>query len=466
MHLFTYGALYLYAVGAAEALGAVTGLVTLKNSILFYLADSSKMAAMYTAGRLISTAAFIGCALMLLRLGRLYLGGLEAGAFGAALFLMTPAAVVQAHVLKNHMFWSFFALWTLDRCARVLARGTRKDYAAAGVVSGLTVASFLGAWPACLIVGAAGGMRLAGLHEPKGRPCKPLPELQGLVLAGACAVAAFLIVNPYWILDCRDALLEMKVLTLYSASDFSHPFMFVQNAMRRSVTDPVLTLILGGMALALLKGRREPVFLLCAFAVLLGICSSVTVGGVVSTRQVRYCLGWVAVGCLLAGRLLHELRALKGAAGRFGTAAAAIVLGGLACQGLTYAYNFHLGESDRSNHFLAGEWIEQNVPEGAEIGLLRYPQPSNSPFFRYDRYRLKFIEPTLAGSLRDAQLPRFLALTIPDYDDRLVLGPVLSRYELLASFPRGKLFPWVEIDPTSTTANPLIEIYGLKEKDA
>jgi hypothetical protein len=465
-HLFTYGALYIYSVGAAIALGAATGLVTLKSSILIYLADPSKMAAMYLAGRLLSVAAFVACGLMLLRLGRLYSGSLEAGALAAAIFLMTPAAVVQAHVLKNHMFWCFFALWTVDRCAVVLKRGALKDYAAAGAVAGLTMASFLGAWPACLVVGMAGAMRLAGLHEPNGRPCPPRAELAGLLLSGLCAAAAFLIVSPYWILDSREALLEIQVLSGLGGIDLTHPWVFIRNALRCSVTDPVLTLMFGGAALSLIKGRREPLLLLCAFAFLLGLASAATVSGVVATRQVRYFLGWVAVGSLLAGRLLHELRALKGPAGRIGTATTAIILAGLACQGSAYAHNFYLSESDRSNHFLSGEWIEKNIPAGESIGLLRYPQPSNSPFFRYDRYRLMFIEAKLAADLPRERMPRYLALTIPDYDDRPALARFLGRYERLAVFPRPRLFPWISIDPTSTTANPLIEIYGRKEKDA
>ncbi|MBI4062099.1 MAG: hypothetical protein HY403_11810 [Elusimicrobia bacterium] len=465
LHLFTYGALHIYSIGAALALGAAVGLVTLKSSILFYLADPPAMAAMYLTGRLVSVAAFVACALMLLRLGRLCKDA-GAGAAAAAIFLMTPAAVVQAHVLKNHMFWSFFALWTVERCVLLLKRGALRDYAAAGTVAGLAVASFLCAWPACLVVGAAGAMRLSGLHEPDGRPCEPLPELKGLLLAGACAGAVFLIVNPYWILDFREAMLEMQALSNFGGLDFAHPWLFLQNALRRSVTDPVLTLMLGGAALALLRGRREPALLLCAAAFLLALASMATVQGVIATRQVRYFMGWVGVGSLLAGCLLRELTALKGAAGRFGAATAAVVLAGLACQGLSYAHNFHLAESDRSNHFLSGEWIEKNVPAGETIGLLRYPQPSNSPFFRYDRYRLKFIEPKLAPALPPERLPRWLALTVPDYDDRPALGSVLPRYELRASFARGRLFPWIALDPSSTTANPLIEIYRLKEKGA
>ena len=417
--------------------------------------------AMYTAGRLLSVATFIACGLMLLRLGRRSTGSSEGGGLGAALFMMTPLAVVQAHVMKGHMFWSFFALWTLERSVRVLTRGKLKDYAAAGAVAGLAMASSVGAWTACLVVGVSGAMRMGGLHEPNGRPCPPWTELRGLVVAGFCAVAAFLIVNPYWLLDFRTAALELKMLgTHHGGLNLSYLGLFVTNALLCSVTAPVLTLMLGGAALALLKGRREPVFLWPSpspGARILGDvqqCHRDAPGALL--------LGWAGVGCLLAGRLLQELRALKGAAGRFGTATAVIVLAGLACQGLSYAHNFYLGESDRSNHFLSGAWIEKNISAGETIGLLRYPQPSNSPFFRFDRYRLMFIEPRLAPALPFEKLPRYLVLTIPEHDDRVALAPILRRYESLAVFSRARLFPWIAIDPTSTTANPLVVIYGLK----
>lgn len=464
-HHFTYGALHLYSVGAAIALGALVKILVLKSSVLVYLDEPARIAGLYLAGRLVSVAAYIAGALLLFGFGRRRVG-FEAGAFGAAIYLMTPAAVVQAHVLKNHAYWSALAVWAVERSARVLERGRWRDYAAAGAVAGLATVTFLGAWPACLVVGAAGAMRILGLHAPQGRRCDPMPELKGLVIAGLCALAAFVIVSPYWLLDYREAMMEMKVLSGFGARDWTHPFLFAATALRRAVTDPILVLMFGGAALALLKGRRDPVLLLCAVAFLLGLASMATVGAVTSTRQVRYFLGWAAIGSLLAGRLIQELRALKGTAGRLGTVTAIIVLAGLFCQGLSYAHNFHLGESDRSNHFLAGAWIERNVPPGETIGLVRLPQPSNSPFFRYDRYRLRFIEANRLHDLPEKLQPRYLALTVPDYDDRPAATAILSRYERLAVFPRAKLFPWIEIDPTATTANPLIEIYGLKQKGA
>ncbi len=459
-HLFTYGALHIYSVGAALAAGAAVGLVPLKSGILFYLEDPSRMAALYMAGRLLTVAAYVLGALLLLRLGRRV--GFEAGVLGAAIFLMTPAAVVQAHVLKNHTFWTVFALWTLSRCLRVLETGRRRDYAAAGVAAGLATASFLGAWPACFVVAAAGAMRLLGWHESEGKPCRPGPELANLAFAGAWAAAAFFLVSPYWLIDRHEALAEMRVLSGFGGLDVSHIGLFVANALRRGVTDPVLVLMFGGTALALAKGRRDPALLLCAFAFLIGLAAMSTVGGVISTRQVRYFTGWVAVGCLLAGRLIREFRALKGPAGRLATAAAGVFLAGLFAQGLAYAGNFAAAAGPRSNHVQAGDWIDANIPAGDTLGLLRYPQPSNSPFFRWDRLNLRFLDPKTSPSLPEKAWPRWLALTIPDYDDRPALAKVLAGYDLVAAFPRSCGVPWVEIDPTSTTANPLVEIYRKK----
>lgn len=455
-HLFTYGALHIYSVGATLAAGALVGLVPLKSGILFYLEDPARMAALYAAGRLLTVAAYVFGALTLLRLGRKL--GTEAGVLGGAIYLMTPAAVVQAHVLKNHTFWTVFALWTLSRSSRVLETGKRRDYSAAGAAAGLATASFLGAWPACLIVAAAGVMRLLGLHAPKGKPCRPGPELTGLVLSGAWAAAAFFLVSPYWLIDHAEAMAEMKVLSGFGGLDVTHVGLFVANALRRGVTDPVLVLMFGGAALGLARGKKDPALLLTALAFVIGLAAMATVGGVVSTRQVRYFTGFVAVGSLLAGRLLAELRALKGPAGKFGTAAAAAVLLGLFAQGSSYAYNF----AAASTHVRAGDWLDANVPAGATIGLLRYPQPSNSPFFSWSRYKLRFLDPRVAPTLPAEAWPEWLALTIPDYDDRPALAAVLERYERVASFPRAKLVPWVEIHPTSTTANPLIEIYRRK----
>lgn len=448
-HMFTYGTIHVYTVGACLAAGAVTGLVTLQNSLMPYLAAPEKMAAMYLTGRLLTVAAYVGCALLLLLIGGKYFD-LKTGALAGVLFLLAPAAVVQAHVLKNHTLWTFFTLLTLYLSANILARGRLRDYALAGLAGGLTVGTFLLGWPACLIVAAAGAIRMS-----QGRPWRR--EASGVAVAALCAVGIFFLTNPYWILDYHDAMAEMKVLGR-SAPSLSKPFLFIAGPLRRGITAPFLALMFAGAALAAKRGRKEPVLLLCLCAFLVSLAGTTILYDVVHTRIARYFLGAIAVGALLAARAALELWR-KNSLGRI--AAAAVVLN-LALHGFTYARNFHLDDSGHSSKIRAGEWIEANLPPHSELGLLFLPQPSNAPLFRFDRYNLVFIEPPIFKTLARSELPRYFSLTTMDVDYKPMLEPNLSHYERIAFIGREELFPWLPVDETSTTANPVFEVYRLK----
>jgi len=455
-HLFTYGGAYVYSLGAALAAGAAIGLASLHTSMAPYLANPGQMASLYFVGRLYTVACFLGCALMLLRIGRRRLGS-DAGFYAALLFLFSPGVVVQAHVMKNHMLWSLFLLWTLDLSLDLLESGGVAAYAAAGAVSGLAVGAFLAAWPACLLVGFVGALRI------KARPASRVAEAKGLFIAGAASAAAFFLTNPYWLLDWTSARAEMKVLSGWSAFVPSHPFLFLSGALASALTWPVLALVLAGSAWALIRGRREPALWVCLFAFLAGLAMMSTIGDVVDVRQVRYFLGFLAVGLLLAGRAAADLLASKSRLRPAAAAALALTLAYTLLSGATYAHNFAADSGDSSTHARAGAWIEANVPPGSAIGLLRLPQPSNAPYFRYDKYELRLIESAhLFATLPPASLPPYAVVTSPDYDDRPGMEPNLSRYELAAEFPRAKLVPFIAIEPTSTTADPQIDVYRLK----
>lgn len=454
-HLFTYGGAYLYPLGAWEAAGAAVGAVKLQASLAPYLADPAKMAGLYYWGRLLSALAYIGCALLLLRIGRTL--GAGTGPLAALFFLLSPAAIIHAHSLKNHIVWTFFALLTLERSQAVLRRGAPKDYAWAGAAAGLTVGAFLMGWPAALIVAVAALIRW---RIGRGSVSS---ETRGLGIAAACAALAFFATNPYWILSLGEALRELKALSGHSHLDWRSPLLFLGTSMRSSVTTSVLALVLAGAAVAARRGRRDPDLLLILGAFLGGMSFAWFTPEITNAFSARYGLGWVAIGMLLAARAAVEAWAFARAGLRpwLAAALAAAVLH-LALTAATYAQNFRLDEGADSNHVLAGRWIEEHIPAGSSIGMLRLPQPSNAPYFRYDRYDLRFIEPRLFPGLPVPQLPRYLAVTTPIRDDRPDMEPNLSRYERVAVFERFRLVSWIEVDPVSSNANPLIEIYRLR----
>ncbi len=457
-HLFTYGGTYIYSLGAWLALGARLHVAHLHTSMAPYMADPGQMASLYFTGRLFTLACYIGCALMLLRIGRRDLGA-EAGLFAALFFILCPGVVVQSHVLKNHMLWAFLILCTLDLSLVLLATGGLAAYAAAGAASGLAVGAFLQAWPGCFVVGFACLLRIAAPRRPAAPELERPGRRRRVERRGVSRDQPVLAVG-----------LEVGARRDESAHRLEH-FRRDASAARaesfvheRRSRGRILALVLAGGVAAFVKGRREPALCLTLFAFLAGLAMTMTLGGVLGTRQVRYFLGFLAVGQLLAGRVAADLLRWKSPRRPWILAALALVLANLALTGSTYAYNFHADAGERSTHVESGAWIEAHVPPGSSIGMLRLPQPSNAPYFHYGRYDLRFIaSAAFFAVMPAAELPQYLAVTSPDYDDRPAMEPNLSRYELAAEFERSRIVPWITIDPTATTANPLIDIYRLKE---
>ncbi len=454
-HMFTYGAAHIYSLGAWLAAGAALQVVTLKTSVLPYLEQPARMAGLYWWCRVLSVLAYAGSALMLLRIGRRHLALGAAGFCAGAAFLLSPGAVIQAHVLKQHTFWTFWVLLTLDQSLALLDRARVRDWCLAGATAGLAVGCFAHAWPAGLILAAAAVLRGR-------RSGRWTPELQGLGWAVLAAAAVFIGTNPYWILDWPEAHAELTLQRRFLHRDPLAPLLFFWHPVRRSVTTPVLALMAAGVLGALIRGRNELKLRLVSLTFLFGVAATAGYHVVLPTRSVRYFLGWLAVGLLLAAwaawSLARGAKALRPAV----IAGGLLILANLGVEGLTTAYNFHRDAGESSTRLRAGRWIEEHVPPGESIGQTILPAPSTSPYFRFDRYRMVFIEPALFKDLAPEKLPKYFVVCLPDYDSRHELEPNLSRYESVARIDRERLVPWVGVDPTATTANPAFEVYRLR----
>jgi hypothetical protein len=174
--------------------------------------------------------------------------------------------------------------------------------------------------------------------------------------------------------------------------------------------------------------------------------------------HMRYLLCWLAAGALLAGRGAAEL--FRDRRLRLVTVAAALLaFGDSGLAAMTLVRNFRADSGDRANQVRAGSWIESHVPAGETIGMPRLPQPSSAPYFRFNRYDLRLIQPRAFAALKEADLPSVMVVTMPDYDERPLMGENLSLYERVAEFRREQVVPWHAVHPTATVANPVIEIY-------
>ncbi|MGH2927471.1 MAG: ArnT family glycosyltransferase, partial [Solirubrobacteraceae bacterium] len=112
---------------------------------------------------------------------------------GAAIFGLAFLPMFYSHLALNDVPALAPVALALYGVAGVLRNGSRREYALAGIGIGLAAATkYTGGVIAVCLVAAALCDMVAG---------PPLPAIRRLVLAFGCAVAAFVIANPYSVLD-------------------------------------------------------------------------------------------------------------------------------------------------------------------------------------------------------------------------------------------------------------------------
>jgi 4-amino-4-deoxy-L-arabinose transferase-like glycosyltransferase len=208
-HFFYYPSLLMYvllvAQGALYAVGHVLHWYPSADSFaVSYLTDSS---ASYLVGRALVASLGAGTVLLAFVVGRRFFSA-PAALIGAALLAVSPVHIGSSHFITNDVPMAFFAVLAYVFLWDVYRRGAGRDYVAAGVVTGLGVATkYL---PVVLLVSLllAHAFRLRNQHgtwRAAGR------DLGWPVVAAAAAFAAFAVASPYVLLDWRSALHDYAV---------------------------------------------------------------------------------------------------------------------------------------------------------------------------------------------------------------------------------------------------------------
>jgi hypothetical protein len=179
---FTYVLHFLFALAYGGATGTVHAFAHHPTEV-------------YTLARV--AAAVLGCAaLWLLYATGARLFGRGVGLLAAAIEAVAFLPVFYAHLALNDVPTLAPLTLSLLGSAGVLRKGRVRDYALAGIGLGLACASKYTAGIALVPLVAAVAARFLDAEPGAGRRA-----LGGIALAGAASVAAFLIANPYALLD-------------------------------------------------------------------------------------------------------------------------------------------------------------------------------------------------------------------------------------------------------------------------
>jgi hypothetical protein len=337
---------------------------------------------LYTLARV--AAAVLGTlALWLLYLAGARLFGRAAGLLAAAIEAVAFLPVFYSHLALNDVPTLAPLTLSLLGSAGVLRHGRLRDHALAGIGLGLACATKYTAGVVLLpYLVAAGGQLLDGGRAGLRR------GLGGVGAMALCAIAAFVVANPYAVLDFgafHRELVHQSALSAEAQGKLGAPKQGGLLYYLWSLTwglgwVPALAALGGAVVLA----RREPrVALMLVPAVLAYLLFMGTEGRYFG----RWLMPVLPIVCLLAAYAAREaVAALRGRApagadpepgapgGRSGSRArplallaGAVVVAALLAQGLFASVHSGLVLSRADTRTLTRNWMVANVPRGAKV---------------------------------------------------------------------------------------------------
>jgi hypothetical protein len=349
---FTYVLHGLFAVSYGGASGAVHA----------YAHDP---AALYTLARV--AAAVLGTiALWLLYLTGARLWGRAVGLLAAAIEAVAFLPVFYAHLALNDAPTLAPATLSLLGTAGVLRKGRVRDYLLAGIGLGLACATKYTAGIVLVPLLAAIAMRCLDGGAKAARRA-----IGGLALAGLLAIVAFLIANPYALLDYKSfhaELVHQSTLSGESQGKLGAPkeggLVYYLWSLTWGLGWAPSIAALGG-AICVWRRERGLGWLLVP-AALLFLAFMGTEG--------RYFGRWLMpifpIVCLLAAffvALLIGWAVREQGAGARRVALAALLVAGVLVQGLVYSVHSGIVLSRADTRNLTRSWMLEHIPAGAKV---------------------------------------------------------------------------------------------------
>jgi Dolichyl-phosphate-mannose-protein mannosyltransferase len=349
--------------------------------------------------------------------------GLLAAAIEAVAFL----PVFYAHLALNDVPTLFPLTLSLLGSAGILREGRRRDYLLAGLGLGLACASKYTAGIVVLPLLAAAAARYLNIEGDARAYVVGRRAALGLVLAGLAALLAFLVANPYAVLDYGDfhsELVHQSTLSAEAQGKLGAPkeggLLYYLWTLTWGLGWAPALAALGGMLAVWRKERWLGLMLVPAplvFLLLMGL-------------EGRYFGRWLLpifpILCLLAAFFALSAAGALRASRSLKLGLAGLLVAGLLAQGLLYSVHSGLVLSRADTRNLTRAWLLTHVPKGSPIVAepvspdewARETIPGTATAanpYRWPKYASLFSRIAAGGALESASSGPLRKVGIEDY---------------------------------------------------
>jgi hypothetical protein len=324
--------------------------------------------AVYTLARV--AAALLGtAALWLLYVTGARLFNRGVGLLAAAIEAVAFLPVFYAHLALNDVPTLAPLTLSLLGTAGVLQKGRKRDYLLAGIGLGLACASKYTAGIVVLPLLAATATRYLTVAPHTRASLLGRRALGGLVLAGASALLAFLIANPYAVLDYAEfhaELIHQSTLSAEAQGKLGAPkeggFAYYLWSLAWGLGWVPALAALGGALTVWRKDQRLGWLLVPAPLLFLAFM------GLQGRYFGRWLLPIFPILCLLSAFFALRLaEILARRLPRLRVVAAALLVAALLAQGLVYSVHSGLVLARADTRNLTRTWMLAHIPAGAKI---------------------------------------------------------------------------------------------------
>lgn len=348
---------FYYLVGATWGLGHISGLLTITKDKDFYLRNPHEYGNLYLSGR------FLVIGFSLLSIYMVYLLGKklfsETTGIISALFLsVVPLHVFQSHFMEISIVSSFFVLLAMYFAVLALETNEKKYYIISGIVTGLAMGTKYTTWPFLFV------FIICDFIYRKKFNKKILSYI-------VCSVLFFLMTTPYAILDFHRFQLDFLHKLPRGIPNFSIPL----KLLWYSLTPHILLLSILGIFYSIVKLKEKPNIL----PMLLWILLYYFFTSAKALPVARYQCEYLHFLIILASSNF-ELKAKK----FFKYVIVAICFSWTIYSTISYLKLF-LATPPQDQ---ASQWIIENIPEKATIGVLFRPYWYSPPVINMQYYTI------------------------------------------------------------------------------